>query len=128
MAQQAISSGLEGLTLGGGGDLLKMASISAVSASQAVKAPTDGPYDPAYWPQKELAEFLGRSAADLARERLETHVGQLDPDIACMRSIALQAKIRMQRDRTFERNRAQQRGWLERQVQSAIKRASENLL
>jgi hypothetical protein len=120
MAKQAIASGMEGLSLGTFSGLDKMAGY-AVAGSMAQATGSDN-YDPLEWPKRELADFLGRSAADLARERLETHVGQLDPDIACMQSIALQAKIRMQRDRTFERNRAQQRGWLERQLQDAIKR------
>lgn len=121
MAQQALSGGLEGLSLGGGG-MVEMAGATASYYTGSTKAEIDGGYDPLEWPKRELADFLGRSAADLARERLETHVGFLDPDIAGMRSIALQAKIRMQRDRAFERNRAQQRGWLERQLQEAIKR------
>jgi hypothetical protein len=121
MAKQAIASGMEGLNLGGVGMLEKGISIGGMGYASATNA-VDGNYDPLDWPKRELAEFLGKSAADLARERLETHVAQLDPDIACMQSIALQAKIRMQRDRTFERNRAQQRGWLERQLQDAIKR------
>jgi hypothetical protein len=121
MAKQAIASGLEGLNVGGLGMLEKGVSIGGMGYASATNA-VDGNYDPTHWPREELANFLGRSASDLLRERLETHVGQLDPDIACMQSIALQAKIRMQRDRTFERNRAQQRGWLERQLQDAIKR------
>lgn len=123
MAKQAIASGLEGMHVNGLGTMLveKGANFGMGYAS-ATGDPVDGRYDPLEWPKRELADFLGRSASDLLRERLETHVGQLDPDIACMQSIALQAKIRMQRDRTFERNRTQQRRWLERQVQDAIKR------
>lgn len=119
MAKQAIASGMEGLNLGG--MLEKGVSIGGMGYASATNAVAEN-YDPLEWPKRELSDFLGRSSSDLLRERLETQVGQLDPDIACMQSIALQAKIRMQRDRTFERNRAQQRGWLERQVQDAIKR------
>ena len=120
MAKQAIASGMEGLNLGGVEMLEKGVSIGGMGYASATNA-ADGSYDPLEWPKRELSDFLGRSASDLLRERLETRVHQLDPDIACMQSIALQAKIRMQRDRTFERNRARQRGWLERQLQNAIK-------
>lgn len=117
MAKQAIASGLEGLSMGQTG-LGGLASAGSYGLNQAFQSPGD---DPLEWPKRELAEFLGRSAADLARERLETPVGQIDPDLACMQSIALQAKVRIQRDRNFERNRKQQRNWLERQIQNAIK-------
>lgn len=39
----------------------------------------------------------------LMRRRLKTKVSELDPDIAQMRSIAMVSKIRMQRDRNFDR-------------------------
>ena len=117
IAKTAIASGFEGLSIGGTAGLGQLA-----NAGFATDAIPFGDVDDTDWATQELANFLGRSAADRARERLETHVDRLDPDIACMQSIALQAKIRMQRDRNFERNQAQHRGWLERQVQSAIKR------
>ena len=124
MAKQAIASGIEGLSLGSGMGDVGFAGQAVYEGFGPSEAKQDPNYDPTHWPKQELANFLGKSAADLHRERLETHVGQIDPDLACMRSISLQAKIRMQRDRTFERNRAQQRGWLERQLQDAMKRLS----
>lgn len=122
MAKQAIASGLEGLSVGGMSGLAS-AGVEIGDYASAANGPFEGlEYDPLAWPKKELQDFLGHSASDLLRQRLETHVGSLDPDIAGMQSIALQAKIRMQRDRTFERNRAIQHGWLERQLEEAIKR------
>lgn len=120
MAKQAVTTGLEGLSIGSGSQVI---GGTLASAGYAAQGPLD-PYDPVRWATRELNEFIGRSASELLRERLETHVDRLDPDIAGMQAIALQAKIRMQRDRNFERNRAQQRGWLEREVQSAVKRMS----
>lgn len=124
MAKQAVASGIEGLSLGG--SLMNFGGVSYASGLASDAIMQDANYDPSEWARNELADFLGRSASELARQRIETHVDRLDPDIACMQSIALQAKIRMQRDRTFERNQSQQRGWLERQLQDAIKRMATN--
>jgi hypothetical protein len=123
MAQQAIASGLEGLQIGTFSGLEKGIGGAAYASGLASSGPfEDANYDPAGWAKRDLAEFLGRSAADLARERLDTGVDRLDPDLACMQSIALQAKLRIQRDRNFERNRAQHRNWLEREIQNVMKR------
>lgn len=123
MAKQAIASGLEGLSMGQTG-LRGLASAGVeiggyvydtASKDQSVE------YDPVAWAKRDLAEFIGRPAADLARERMETDVDRLDPDLACMQSIALQAKLRIQRDRNFERNRQKHQNWLERRLKDAIK-------
>lgn len=119
MAQQAISTGMEGLSIGGFG--VPMLGAGANYAGQAV---ADGPsetYDPTHWPRKELADFLGRTAEEWAQIRLDTYVSSLDPDIAIMRSISLDSKIRMQRDRNFERNRSQSHRSLKDQLAHAIK-------
>lgn len=126
MAKQAIASGVEELSLGGFGGMDAIKGYGYASAAGIATTGSGENYDPTEWARRELADFLGRSASELARQRIETHVDRLDPDIACMQSIALQAKIRMQRDRTFERNLSQQRGWLERQLQDQIKRMVTN--
>ena len=121
MAKQAIASGLEGLSMGQTGlGALASASSYGLNETQQYPVPQEE-YDPVAWAKRDLAEFIGRSAADLARERMETGVDRLDPDLACMQSIALQAKLRIQRDRNFERNRQQHQNWLERRLKDALK-------
>ena len=122
MAKQAIASGLEGLSLGGqtGMGTLGIAGSYGLNAANQFAVPQEE-YDPVAWAKRDLAEFIGRSAADLSRERMETGVDRIDPDLACMQSIALQAKLRIQRDRNFERNRQQHQNWLERRLADAFK-------
>ncbi|HWU19367.1 MAG TPA: hypothetical protein VN155_16925 [Devosia sp.] len=117
MAKTAIASGMEGLSLSGAGML--GGSFGGYSTMDSI--PTGGGnYDPTEWPRKELADFLGRSMEEKRRRRLETHVNQLDPDIVVMNSLSLTTKVRMQRDRNFERAEAEQRGYLERQLRNAL--------
>ena len=63
-----------------------------------------------------LAKHLAKSPERKAWEKAHHQVSALDPDIAAMRSIALHAKIRMQRDRDYERQENRQRDWLEHAV------------
>ena len=121
MAKQAIASGLEGLSMGQTG-LGGIVSAGSYGLDAAIPFAKDAEYDPVAWAKRDLAEFMGKSAADLLRERLETSVDRLDPDLACMQSLALQAKLRIQRDRNFERIRQGQRNWFERRVQDALMR------
>lgn len=79
-------------------------------------------YNPLKWAQAAVQEFMGRSAAELLEARLETTVHALDPDIAGMVSISLDAKIRMMRDRLFERNQRQHLKYLHRELAQAAKR------
>lgn len=62
----------------------------------------------------ELATLIGRTAAQHREEIAKLHVHTLDPDIAEYRSMRLQAKIRMQRERDYWRNLNQQKSWLQR--------------
>ncbi len=118
MAKSAIASGMEGLSLGGAG--LFGGSLSGYGINETAQTLHSENYDPTEWPRKELADFLGRSMEEKRRRRLEMHVNQLDPDIAVMNSLSLTTKVRMQRDRNFERSEAEQRGYLERQLQKAL--------
>ena len=121
MAKQAIASGLEGLSMGQTGlGALASAGSYGLNEKQPYPVPQEE-YDPVAWAKRDLAEFMGKSASDLLRERLETSVDRLDPDLACMQSLALQAKLRIQRDRNFERNRQQHQIWLERRLKDALK-------
>ena len=114
MAKQAVAQSLDAMRLGtvlphgiGGG-------MGLVGGTEAGVPPDH--YDPLGWARKDLAQFLGKSASQLLKERLNTQVSHLDPDIAVMRSISLGTTIRMQRDRNFEQNRTRERGWLEERI------------
>lgn len=119
MAKTAISTGLEGLSIGAISGMPEPPYPFATAASDISDI---SPFDPGHWAQRELADFLGKSAEELAEMRLNTSVSAIDPDISIMRSISLDSKIRMQRDRTFARNRAESHRYLKSQLVSAIKR------
>lgn len=57
------------------------------------------------WAQRQLVNLLGKTAAEIAREKRRLTVHVLDGDIAGMRSLAWHAKIAMQQDRDYERSR-----------------------
>jgi len=116
MAKQAVSSGIEGLSLTGGMGI----PIAPYYGGTAQATAQNGSFDPSKWARDELMNFLGKSKEELAQERRDCHIGMLDPDIASMRSLSLQGKIDMQRGRTFERDRARQKNWLEKQLKNAI--------
>lgn len=119
MAKTAIASGMEAMQVGPGGQMGGIAS-AGYGLVNSLQDPSDD-YDPVGWARKELAEFLGKSASDLMRERINTGVGSLDPDLAVMQSIALGAKIRMQRDRNFDRNRLDHESYLRSRVTQMLK-------
>lgn len=50
-----------------------------------------------------LARLMGKTADIIAKEKAAMYIDALDPDIAEMRSIRLHAKIRMQRNRQWQR-------------------------
>ena len=63
-----------------------------------------------------LAKLLGRSAEDLARERRSMSANWLDPDLAAMQSLSLDYRLKKQRDRNFQRQQEEQRGWIESRI------------
>lgn len=75
---------------------------------------------PSDWAKEALGRLIGKTAADIAREKLEMHVHTLDGDIASMRSLAWHAKIAMQKDRDYERNHHSERRMLERVILEAL--------
>lgn len=103
MAKQAMAQGMEAMSVGPTLSSMGYAINAPISRTDSAVGPTDGPYDAVRWAKRDLARFFGKSAERLLKERLDTHVGYLDPDIAVMRSLSLTTKIRMQRDRNFER-------------------------
>lgn len=121
MAKAAATQGLEALQLGPVGGMPFPPSAGYTTGAYPENSDGPSPLDPEHWMQRELSDFLGVSARELAERRLETHVHALDPDLAVMRSLSLDAKIRIQRDRQFTRERESQRRYLSRNIERAIK-------
>lgn len=67
-----------------------------------------------------LARFVGKSAAELARDRKQVSVHALDPDLASMRSMSLDYRMRVQRDRNFAIMREQELGWMEQRINELL--------
>lgn len=55
------------------------------------------------WAKQSLKRFLGKTAEQIAYEKRDIHVSSLDPNIACLRSVALGRKIEMTRTIAYER-------------------------
>ena len=123
MVKTAAAHGMESLSLGqvAGGLTTGYGLEGPAYATAGMEVSDVSPLDPGHWAQRELADFIGMTAKDLAERRRQTHVSVLDPDLAVMRSLSLSAKIRMQRDRQFERGLEDHRSYLARQVERAIK-------
>lgn len=68
------------------------------------------------WQVRELAQLVGRSAAQHAFNQSRVEVTRLDPDLASYRSISLSAKIMIQRERTYWREFERNRTWLEKAI------------
>lgn len=96
MAKQAVSAGLNDLSLGGAAGSLSSgnwAGYSVVSGS-----------GPNQWASNEMAKLLGRTAAQHAFHKRQISIHALDPDLAGYRSFALHEKIRLQREREYRRS------------------------
>lgn len=65
----------------------------------------------------QLANLAGRTMAQHREEMAKVYVNVLDPDIAEYRAVRLQGKIRMQREREYWRQLAQEKNWLQRAVE-----------
>lgn len=119
MAKAAATQGIEALSVS---PVMPMNMVNPGmfgTAASAISGPVDD-FDPVGWARRDLARFLGKSAEQLIRERNGIQVAMLDPDIASMRSLSLGAKVRMQRERLFERQQADERGWLERRLDEVL--------
>lgn len=126
MAKEAVL-GLESLQIGGGSMGLVNQAISGGYGYATDAIPMGGdesptsPHDPSHWAQRELQNFLGRTAEELAEQKRSIRVQALDPDIGALRSFSLDAKVRMQRDRIFEAEQQQTKSYLQRQLNDCIK-------
>lgn len=68
------------------------------------------------WAAEQLSKLIGKTAAEIAKEKAGIYVHSLDPDLAEMRSIRLHAKMRIQREREWQRMYDREKGHLERMV------------
>ena len=126
MVKNAAAQGMEAMSLGNSTGLLSAGIGYAGEAMQADPLPFSSqgplhPSDPKHWVQRQLAEFMGRSAEELLEQRLGTQVHALDPDLAVNRSFSLSTKVRMQRDRNFEANRASHKRSILNDIKQALK-------
>lgn len=122
MAKAAAAQGMEAMSIGPTLSSMGIA-INAPFGGDSIKGLQDE-YDPIAWAKRDLARFFGKSAERLLTERLQTNVAYLDPDIAGMRSLSLTTKVRMQRDRNFERAQAGERDWLKMRLHDALNPAT----
>ena len=124
MAKAAATQGMEAMSLGNSAGLgLVSTGIGYQTDAGPISPYPDElhPSDPKHWAQRQLADFMGRSAEELRELRLDTHVSALDPDLAVNRSFSLQTKVRMQRDRNFEANRASHKRSILNDIKQALK-------
>lgn len=130
MAKAAAVQGMEAMSLG---NAVSLSGLVPGGGWATEVVPTEAypdelhPTDPRHWVQRQLQEFMGRSAEELLEQRLGTSVHALDPDLAVSRSFSLDAKIRMQRDRNFERNRADHKRSIMRDLKHSLKSWHERL-
>lgn len=123
-----IASGLEATSLGIGGEAANALAGGYGLVSGTAQA-QKGYFDPKGEALSALARLSGISAS--ARERMKrtmTHVSALDPDIASYRSLSLNAKIEMQRERQFERMLSERRSYWQRMVDGVMGEAGEDWL
>lgn len=83
---------------------LSVPSVSIGGYTQAGLSPTDNKS----WAKMQLARLLGKTAAQVAREKRDTQIYALDPDLACLRSVNLATKIRRQKRLNYEVNQARE--------------------
>lgn len=65
------------------------------------------------WAVTSLKRLVGMSDVEVARRKRGHYVDGLDPEVASLRSVSLVHKVRMTRDRAFERRNQDERTYLE---------------
>ena len=92
-----------------------VAAAPTANLSQVLEAPVGGlgisqlqpavtPMAHAGWVREALKKLIGKSAAQKEYERRQIQVHQFDPNVAALRSVSVTAKVRMSRDRLYERS------------------------
>lgn len=95
------------------GDLAVPTTGLSFPTSTSSGAISSAPYDHKVWAAGQLKALLGLSNGQRERDRRNWSVSGLEPEIASLRSVALHTKIRMTRDRQYERDQMRQRDYLE---------------
>lgn len=71
------------------------------------------PVDRVVWAKDALKGILGKTKAQMDRERINTTVYQYEANVASLRSVSMTARIRMSRDAHFNRNLRKEKDHLE---------------
>lgn len=122
MAKEAISTGLGmKFPVGGGGAVAGYASQGMVTASSLM--PKDD-YDPTKWMLDEIAGLMNPFSSTNVEMADNYSVNAFDADLACMRSISLVNKMRIQRERDLVRYRDKRIRSLKNMIADHIKRSA----
>lgn len=92
---------------------LKMLGLAGAAAQRdAGPSPASDPEYAKTWAAKRLAQLAmpGKRQRKMRKDRF--WVDSLDPDVASLRSVSLGSKVRMSRDRQFERSERAERVYL----------------
>lgn len=126
MVKGAAAQGMEAMSVGSAAGMIDFAPDAPYYGGTASASSGEiPPSHPKHWIQRQLSEFMGATAEELQEQRLRTRVHMLDPDLATNRSYSLDAKMRIQRDRDFKRNREAQKHSIMRDMKDAMKRWAE---
>lgn len=109
MAKQAVAASLGDTFLSGVGG-------GALGWGELAPAPGISSAGGGTWAIERMAKLALRSAAQHAFHIKRQHISSLDPDLAANRSMALQMKVRLQREREYWRQLEGERGYLEAQI------------
>ncbi len=65
------------------------------------------------WAKDRLKQLVGLSKIEKEMRNRQAYVGDLDPQIASLRSVALHHRVRMSRDISFERSEEREKSYLQ---------------
>lgn len=83
---------------------LRQAGVAMLGSGLEAAGSQCVPADPKTYATKMLERLMGKTPVQIAREKADYHINGLDPEIASLRSVALQSKIRMTRAADYERS------------------------
>lgn len=120
MAKQAVTVAGNAMSL----DSIKLGGVGIQAAGDYYDGgpvATQSDYDHAQYLKGELSKLLDPFSEESRRMVENVEVYQLDPDIASLRSLSLQTKVRMQRDVNIVRNRENRIRSLKRNIADYVK-------